>query len=236
MDTVATPIVDINSTSRCIQLSKVHLDGTGLCPGNRDLLLYRRPELENQIRFMTNVGLTRFQSYIYGPSGVGKGITALAFALSLDRKKYRITWIKLKRGAQENGVDPVAWLVVYDGDFRKVKTLRYFYEVDKYINADYPSKFENPSNCQFEYELLFIVGIRISQPVGDERQARIEKAATYWLQMCSNRRLFMVYRCFGMRMSSEYGLTFMQYLLGLCGILWKLLHAMISKQVLSSPN
>ncbi|KAJ3089623.1 hypothetical protein HK102_005906 [Quaeritorhiza haematococci] len=90
------------------ELPMSYLEHTGL-PARR-LVLYCRSQFHQQFKFLEDVLNTRKSNnsgfreanpftlgWITGPWGAGKSTTALAFASTLDRGKWTVTWLHLRR-------------------------------------------------------------------------------------------------------------------------------------------
>jgi adenylate kinase family enzyme len=85
-----------NPESTIFKLDTECLAKTGLFPQN--LVLYCRPTFHAQFRFLREEVLDKgVLGWILGPPGTGKSTTALAFASTLDRKDWVVTWIRLRR-------------------------------------------------------------------------------------------------------------------------------------------
>jgi hypothetical protein len=76
-------------------LDAEYLANSGLnAQGN--LVLYCRPQFHEQFKFLQEAVCEQNSlGFILGPIGAGKSITALAFASTLDRSKWIVTWIHL---------------------------------------------------------------------------------------------------------------------------------------------
>lgn len=62
------------------------------------LVLYCRPTFHDQFKFLRERVVDKgVLAWIVGPPGTGKSTTALAFASTIDRTKWVVTWIHLSR-------------------------------------------------------------------------------------------------------------------------------------------
>jgi hypothetical protein len=62
------------------------------------IILYRRKQVTDLFNFLRmNVLDLGFFGWICGPPGSGKSVASLAFACSIDRDEWTVTWISLKR-------------------------------------------------------------------------------------------------------------------------------------------
>ena len=78
------------------QLDTNYLAKTGL--PTQKLVLYCRPTFHAQINFLRERVIEKsILGWILGPPGTGKSTTSLAFASTLDRKNWIVTWIHLQR-------------------------------------------------------------------------------------------------------------------------------------------
>ena len=92
------------SSSHFIRIPKHYLDGSGLvtaCEGNStELLLFRRDDVNQQFDFLQNNVIDGSSiAYILGPPGTGKSVTSFAFAMSLSRKKWVVTWVHIRQSS-----------------------------------------------------------------------------------------------------------------------------------------
>ncbi|KAE8974945.1 hypothetical protein PR003_g26947 [Phytophthora rubi] len=77
-------------------LEKEVMDDSGLPPSR--LMLYCRPMFHKQIEFMLkNVLEEGHLGWILGSPGTGKSATAMAFALTVDRRAWVVTWIHVDK-------------------------------------------------------------------------------------------------------------------------------------------
>jgi hypothetical protein len=61
-----------------------------------DLVLYRRPAFDAEIRFCRQQIMAEgFLGWILGPPGTGKSVAGFAFAASVDRAEWTVIWLKL---------------------------------------------------------------------------------------------------------------------------------------------
>ena len=83
--------------SPLFQLDSNYLANTGL-PDKQKVVLYCRPTFHEQFKFLRKRVIDeKVFGWILGPPGTGKSITALAFASTLDRNEWVVTWIHLQR-------------------------------------------------------------------------------------------------------------------------------------------
>ena len=82
------------------------------------LVLYCRPTFHEQFKFLRERVIDeKVLGWILGPPGTGKSTTALAFASTLDRKEWVVTWIHLGR-------DNYPVCVRLEGDSKKSREIR----------------------------------------------------------------------------------------------------------------
>jgi DNA polymerase III delta prime subunit len=85
-----------NPNSTLFQLDTNYLAKTGL--PTQKLVLYCRPTFHEQFKFLRErVVDNGVLGWILGPPGTGKSTTALAFASTLDKNDWIVTWIHLER-------------------------------------------------------------------------------------------------------------------------------------------
>jgi hypothetical protein len=88
------PQLSYDPSSTLFQLDPNYLEKTGIPP--QKLVLYCRPTFHEQFKFLrervVNNGVF---GWILGPQGTGKSTTSLAFASTLDKNIWVITWIYL---------------------------------------------------------------------------------------------------------------------------------------------
>ncbi|KAG6609107.1 putative crinkler (CRN) family protein [Phytophthora cinnamomi] len=78
--------------SKYFLLEKEVMDDSGLPPSR--VTLYCRPAFHMQIEFLRERVLREGRlGWILGPPGTGKSTTAMAFALTVDRREWVVTWI-----------------------------------------------------------------------------------------------------------------------------------------------
>jgi hypothetical protein len=94
VSTLGQLLYDPNSA--LFELNSEYLAKTGL--PSQKLILYCRPTFHEQFKFLQNRVIDDgVLGWILGPPGTGKSTTALAFASTLDRNTWVITWIHLDR-------------------------------------------------------------------------------------------------------------------------------------------
>jgi hypothetical protein len=82
--------------SNLFELDADYLVNTGLLA--QKLVLYCRPTFHEQCNFLKERVIDNgVLCWILGPPGTGKSTTTLAFASSLDRNEWIVTWIQLSR-------------------------------------------------------------------------------------------------------------------------------------------
>jgi len=92
------PALDFEESNNLCIIPAKYVPGAGVNDEKSDLILYRRPIVRTQFRTLkTDVVEKGSICWVLGPPGSGKSCTAFAFALSLDRSKFVITWIHLSR-------------------------------------------------------------------------------------------------------------------------------------------
>ena len=86
---------DPNST--LFELPTEYLEKSGL-PSAKKIVLYCRPTFTKQFKFLREKVINEnVFGWILGPPGTGKSTTALAFASTLDKTEWTVTWIHLSR-------------------------------------------------------------------------------------------------------------------------------------------
>jgi hypothetical protein len=83
--------------SKLFHLDIIYLADSGL-PAEKELILYCRPVFQEQFKFLQQrVIKNNVQGWILGPPGTGKSTTTLAFASTLNKTDWTVTWIHLGR-------------------------------------------------------------------------------------------------------------------------------------------
>ena len=86
-----------NATAPLFHLPSEYLAESGLVTPKK-LILYCRPMFHEQFKFLQERVIENgVYGWILGPPGTGKSTTALAFASTLDKEKWTVTWIHLDR-------------------------------------------------------------------------------------------------------------------------------------------
>jgi hypothetical protein len=81
------------------ELSSNYVANTDIALIGKNLILYCRSLFHLQFDFLQKKVIdNKVLGFILGPPGTGKSTTAIAFASSLDRNQWIITWISLSRG------------------------------------------------------------------------------------------------------------------------------------------
>ena len=79
-----------------ISIPLPYLSNSGLCCTNNHLLvLYCRQSTVDQFEYLKTIVHNSSNGFISGPPGSGKSSTSFAFAMTLDRTKYVVTWVHL---------------------------------------------------------------------------------------------------------------------------------------------
>ena len=87
--------LEYDITSPLFELDSDHLAKTGVA--TEKLVLYRRPAFYEQFKFLRERVIDEsVLGWIFGPPGTGKSATALAFASTLDRNEWVVTWVHLE--------------------------------------------------------------------------------------------------------------------------------------------
>jgi hypothetical protein len=91
------PTLKLNNKDSIVILEPVILEE--IDPSyDEPIILYRRKEVTDLFNFLRrNVLDQGFFGWICGPPGSGKSVASLAFACSMDRDEWTITWISLNR-------------------------------------------------------------------------------------------------------------------------------------------
>jgi hypothetical protein len=111
------PALQYDSNAPLFELNSEYLAETGL--PTRKLVLYCRPTFHEQFKFLREKVVEKgVFGWILGPPGTGKSTTALAFASTLDRNEWVITWIHLRRAAS-----PVCMRL--EGHVKKCRKFKY---------------------------------------------------------------------------------------------------------------
>ncbi|KAE9121029.1 hypothetical protein PF010_g7268 [Phytophthora fragariae] len=89
------PQIDIDTDKKYVTLPATLLNACGMCSGG-DLMLYRRSGVNDLWTYLKDEVLVgNKKPFIVGPSGVGKSVSTLSFAASLDRVEWSVLWIHL---------------------------------------------------------------------------------------------------------------------------------------------
>ncbi|KAL3662205.1 hypothetical protein V7S43_013004 [Phytophthora oleae] len=118
--------------SQYFQLEKEDMDESGLPPVR--LMLYCRPTFHRQLEFLREKVLNEGHlGWILGPHGTGKSTTAMAFASTVDRSKWIITWIHVSKSMTR-------WRCVrLTGDERKTRRIG-LQDVEEVLEVDDKTK------------------------------------------------------------------------------------------------
>ncbi|POM77626.1 Crinkler (CRN) family protein, partial [Phytophthora palmivora] len=113
--------------SQYFLLEKEDVDESGLPPVC--MMLYCRPTFHRQFEFLRDKVLNEGHlGWILGPPGTGKSITAMAFASTLDRSEWIVTWIHVGKFMDWQCVRLI-------GDERKTRFLE-ISDVDEVLMVD----------------------------------------------------------------------------------------------------
>jgi hypothetical protein len=105
-----------NPESRSFLLEKEDMVESGLPPVR--LMLYCRPTFHAQFKFMREEVLDEGHlGWILGPPGSGKSTTAVAFASTVNRSEWIVTWIHVSKTMK------TWWCVRLIGDERKTRAI-----------------------------------------------------------------------------------------------------------------
>ncbi|KAI9326130.1 hypothetical protein BDR26DRAFT_877974, partial [Obelidium mucronatum] len=125
-------ILTYDPHSILFQLDSEYLANTGL-PDKKKLVLYCRSLFHKQFDFLVERVIKEgVFGWILGPPGTGKSTTALAFASTLDRNEWTITWIHLFRSKH-----PIC--VRLEGETKKSRTI-HPNEIANVLEAEVASK------------------------------------------------------------------------------------------------
>jgi hypothetical protein len=148
-------------SSTLFQLGTDYLAHTGL--STQKLVLYCRPTFHDQFKFLRERVINHgVLGWILGPPGTGKSTTALAFASTLNRKEWAVTWIHLDRSKY-----PVC--VRLEGDSKKSREIH-----DSNIRELFEILDEVDTSKQ---HIVFIDGYTLN---GD-KHIDVQKACYSWL-------------------------------------------------------
>jgi DNA polymerase III delta prime subunit len=169
VSTLAQLSYDPNST--LFQLDTNYLAKTGL--PTQKLVLYCRPTFHEQFNFLRERVIDKsVLGWILGPPGTGKSTTALAFASTLDKKDWVVTWIHL------GDYYPVC--VRLEGDSKKSRKI-----YDSNIEELFDILEEVDESKQ---HIVFIDGYTLN---GD-KHIDVQKACYSWLQEDREKRRLVV--------------------------------------------
>ncbi|EEY62744.1 crinkler (CRN) family protein, putative [Phytophthora infestans T30-4] len=113
--------------SQYIVLEKEDVDESGLLPSR--MMLYCRPTFHRQFEFLRDqVSSEGHLGWILGPPGTGKSTTAMAFASTVDRSEWIVTWIHVAKDMDLN-------CVRLAGEERKTRTIE-IADVDEVLLVD----------------------------------------------------------------------------------------------------
>ena len=91
-------LVTCESEGSFVRISAKFFYGLGFDNQGHDIVLYKRPSFETEWKFLDDmVNKAGRVGSIMGPPGVGKSVTALAYAASLCRNTWIITWINVAK-------------------------------------------------------------------------------------------------------------------------------------------
>jgi hypothetical protein len=159
-------------TSDFFELNSEYLAKTGL--PSKNLILYCRPTFHEQFKFLRERVIDAgVLGWILGPPGTGKSTTALAFASTLDRNEWVVTWIHLSRAYY-----PVC--VRLEGDFKKSQEI-YDSNIDKLFDI-----LEEVDRSK--QHIVFIDGYTLN---GD-KHIDVQKACYSWLKKDREKRRLVV--------------------------------------------
>jgi KaiC/GvpD/RAD55 family RecA-like ATPase len=138
------------------------------------LVLYCRPTFHEQFNFLRERVIDKsVLGWILGPPGTGKSTTALAFASTLDRKDWIVTWIHLDRADY-----PVC--VRLEGDSKKSREI-----YDSNIDDLFDILEEVDESKQ---HIVFIDGYTLN---GD-KHIDVQKACYSWLKKDREKRRLVI--------------------------------------------
>nr|AHF51836.1 crinkler [Lagenidium giganteum] len=116
-----------DKNSQYFLLEKEDMDESGLPPIR--LMLYCRPTFHSQFEFLRERVLNEGHlGWILGPPGTGKSTTAMAFASTLDRSEWIVTWIHVGKNMKWRCVRLI-------GDERKTRAID-IADVDEVLRID----------------------------------------------------------------------------------------------------
>ncbi|KAI9994368.1 hypothetical protein PInf_010974 [Phytophthora infestans] len=108
-------------------LEKEDVDESGLLPSR--MMLYCRPTFHRQFKFLRDqVSSEGHLGWILGPPRTGKSTTAMAFASTVDRSEWIVTWIHVAKDMDLN-------CVRLAGEERKTRTIE-IADVDEVLLVD----------------------------------------------------------------------------------------------------
>jgi hypothetical protein len=166
------PQLSYDPSSTLFQLDPNYMAKTGLPTQN--IVLYCRPTFHEQFKFLRERVINNgVLGWILGPPGTGKSITSLAFASTLDRNKWVITWIHFDRAKY-----PVC--VRLEGDSKKSREIN-----DNNIDELFEILEEVAESKQ---HIVFIDGFILK---GD-KHIFVQKACYSWLEKDREKRRLVV--------------------------------------------
>jgi hypothetical protein len=103
--------LDPNYDNSFVKIKAAYLDGSGIGPVGRDLVMYRRKSYEEQHLFFKQQIIANGKlGWFLGPTGTGKSVTSFSYVSSLDRNEWKVIWVHLNRNSN------YASVVIFDGD------------------------------------------------------------------------------------------------------------------------